>query len=210
MRLKGYRLKSILQHLTDLWYSWYSIAIAAIIATTLAFGQYKYGLEFWKAKYYSDMLTAIITFLSIIIGIFGILMPSVITAKEDRKGMVNYFFENADGEFFAKCIKRIISSGILSVIFICLLYLQDIIDGKIYIWIFRVSIFLILYFCFGSYRFIGIMLRLLIGGKNKEDIEKGVKKYKHKIDESERKRINEQLMNKNNNIDINKINRSEE
>ena len=54
------------------------------------------------------------------------------------------------------------------------------------------------------------MLRLLIGGKNKEDIEKGVKKYKHKIDESERKRINEQLMNKNNNIDINKINRSEE
>lgn len=197
IRLKKGKVKSILECLGYLWYSWYSVILAALITGFLVFEQSKYDLKFWKATYYSDMLTAIITFLSIIIGILGILIPSIISAREDKDSMASYFFQNADGRFFAKCITRIISSGILSVICICLLYLQDVMEEKIYIWIFRISIFLLLYFCFGSYRFIGIMLSLLVEGKNRRDSGKVIKKYKNRIDETERDIINKKLKKRN-------------
>lgn len=200
MWLKKEKLKIVLEQLGYLWYSWYGVILAAVITSILGYEQHKYNLSFWTAKYFSDMLTALITFLSIVIGIFGILIPSMISAREDKEGITNYFFENVDGRFWAKCIRRIISSGILAIICICFLYLQDIIIEKVYIWIFRMSIFFILYFCFGSYRFIGIMLNLLIG-KNKKTIEKRTKKYKNKTNDIEQKKINERLINRNNNME---------
>lgn len=199
--MKKIKLKSILENLSYMFHSWYGIIISIFVTGILAFEQRKYNLVFWEAEYYSDMLTAVITFLSIIIGIFGILIPAIISAREDKASKTNYFFENADVEFFSKCIKKIFCSGILSVICICLLYLQDIIDEKFYIWIFRVSIFLILYFCFGSYRFIGIMLSLLIGGKKEKEPKKTVKLYKNKTSDKDRSIINENLMNRNNSIE---------
>ncbi len=202
--MKKDKLKRILEYLEYLWYSWYGIILSSLLSVFLAFEQHKHDLYFWKATYYSDMLTAIITFLSIIIGIFGILIPTVISAKEDDKSIANYFFQNADGVFFAKSIRKLISSGILSVICVCLLYLQDILNEKIYVWVFRISVFFTLYFCFGSYRFIGIMLGLLVGSESKKDAKKTVKKYKNRIDEAERNRINEKLKDKNNNIVANK------
>ena len=197
MRVKKDGLNGVLEYLKYLWYSWYSIIIAGLLTVFLVIEQHKYHLNFWEATYYSDMLTAIITFLSIIIGIYGILIPAVISAKEGKESIVSYFFQNADGKFFAECIRKIISSGILSVIGICLLYMHDVLSEKIYIWIFRISIFLILYVCLGSYRFIGIMLGLLVGRKSKKDMNKGTKRYKFRIDEEERNRINEKLLKRN-------------
>ena len=59
---------------------------------------------------FTDMLTALITCMSIIISIFGFLIPSLISAKNDK--MVKYFIENANMEVFVGKIKSIIDLGL--------------------------------------------------------------------------------------------------
>ena len=155
--------------------------ILSIVFTLIAWILFKkYKIHFWEACYYNDMLTALITFVSIIISIFGILIPTVFTGNSE---IINYFKKNADISYFRKSIKTVIVSGFGSIGCICFMYLYD----KVPMDVFKIDcilgIFSLLVFVFGSYKYLSIMLRLLV-----EDKEKYTgKEYKKQSSERDKK-----------------------
>ena len=150
----------------------------------------KCKIHFWDAHYYNDMLTALITFVSSVISIFGILIPTVFTGNS---GMINYFKKNADISYFRKSIKTVIVSGFGSIGCICFMYLYD----KVPMNVFRVDcilgLFFLLVFMLGSYKYLSIMLRLLV-----EDKEQYTgKEYKKQSSERDRHELNDMLKKQN-------------
>lgn len=176
------------------WYSFYSLIISSILTGILFYITRKYNFYLWKSEFYSDMLTAVITFLSIIISVFGILIPSVMSAREEKKSVADYFFTNANVVYFVKCIKRTMLSGFVAILLVCVLYLYDMLPEKLYVGIWGITIFFVFYFCCSSYRFIGILLSLLYAGN--KSFDGAGKKYSHKVNEEEKRRIDEMLRNK--------------
>ena len=90
------------------WYSHYALIIPMTIISILLFAEVKQKiqiLQICKNSLFSDMLTALITCMSIIISIFGFLIPSLISAKNDT--MVKYFIENANMDVFVGKIKSV-------------------------------------------------------------------------------------------------------
>ena len=57
--------------------------LAIIIDAFIVGFFYKFKIRFWEDEYYNYMLSALITFVSIIISIFGIMIPTVFTGKSD-------------------------------------------------------------------------------------------------------------------------------
>lgn len=119
---------------------------------------------------FTDMLTALITCMSIIISIFGFLIPSLISAKNDA--MVKYFIENADMQVFVKKLKNIIILGLVGIFLTILLYLyksfyEIFVQILMLIWIGTVTSF-----ACNAYRFISIIIELLLTEKHKIDREK--------------------------------------
>lgn len=166
-------------------YQWIIPAIVTIIIAGIAM---KLDIYPWEGEAYTDMLTALITFQSIIISVFGVLIPILITSKKEGT-LAKYFFENADTGEFVKRIRRTIVSGILDILLLCALYSYDILPINIYIPIGITCLFVLLYFMCGSYRYINIMLRLLIGN---DKTYKG-KMMKSKIQEEQREEMNRRL-----------------
>lgn len=119
---------------------------------------------------FTDMLTALITCMSIIISIFGFLIPSLISAKNDA--MVKYFIENADMKVFVKKLKNIIILGLVGIFLTILLYLyksfyEIFVHVLMLIWIGIVTSF-----ACNAYRFISLIIELLLTEKHKIDSQK--------------------------------------
>ncbi len=136
---------------------------------------------------FSDMLTALITCMSIIISIFGFLIPSLISAKNDK--MVKYFIENADMNVFVKKIKSVIFSGLSGILLSVLLYL----NANFSVLFLQILLFLwigiIINFACNSYRFISIIISLLL--TEKEDSEE--KRCANKISEEDEEELNAKI-----------------
>lgn len=179
-------LKKIIEKLYDNWHFIISIVIDIVVIVIVKY----YKIQFWKANYYSDMLTAMITFVSIIISIFGVLMPTVFTGNNK---MADYFKRNADIAYFSKSVKYIVICGFGSIGCICLMYLYDVIPKSIFIGVCILGTFSLCAFLLGAYRYLGIMLRLLIEDK-KEYNGKG---YKKQSSEQERRKLNDTLKKQN-------------
>lgn len=171
-------------------YDNWHFAMAIVFDVVAAIFVKYYEIHFWEAKHYSDMLTAIITFVSIIMSVFGVLMPTVFTGNSE---MANYFKRNADIAYFAKSVKHIIICGFGSIACICGMYLSDEIPMNILKAFGLLGGFSLCSFSLGAYRYLGIMLRLLI--ENKEEY-KG-KTYKKRISEQDRKELNDILKKQN-------------
>lgn len=151
---------------------------------------YHYKIYVWNGKFYSDMLTALITALSIIISIFGILIPLLMTAKQEKE-LTKYFFENVDIKYFIRCIKQLFLSGFISIMFVCGMYAYDVIEMKVFIVVGVLSIVVILYFLCSAYRYISLMLRLLFDENEKHN--RNIKIYKNKMSNIERESLNRRL-----------------
>lgn len=182
----------------DYWHFYYCEVIPIIITVVIIAVERKCKIKFWNAQNFADMLTALITFLSIVLSIYSFLIPSFVSAKEDEK--VKNFLANADMELFIKNIKKIFIEGIITLVCVCSLFLYDIINTAIYVKIMYISVFFMAMFCCRSYRFIGIIIDLLIetkkGTPKSSDRVLGGKKYNNKVNEFEKERIDKKLLNK--------------
>lgn len=174
-----------------IWYSNYQWIIPMIVTVLIIGSAYALKVKPWSGEAYSDMLTALITVQSIIISVFGILIPSLVSIKGEN-GLVEYFYENADIENFVKRVKRTILSGILDIFLICMLYAYDVLPIKVYVSIGILCLFVLLYFLCGSYRYVSIMLKLLIV---KQNGHRG-KGFKKKLTDQERADLNKKLRDK--------------
>lgn len=171
-----------------IWYANYQWIIPMLFTILITVVAYVLGVKPWSGEAYSDMLTALITVQSIIISVFGILIPSLVSIK-DEKGGIKYFFENADVEEFVKRVKRTIISGVSDIFLICLLYAYDVLPIKVYVAVGVLCLYVLLYFLCGSYRYVSIMLKLLILKKN----EYKTKDFKRKLTDQERECLNKKL-----------------
>lgn len=187
------RTQTVAKAIKDVWILKYHVIIPIITTIVGIFLCWKYKIYLWNSEYYGEMLTAVITFLSIVISVFGVLIPTVFSSKSE---LVEYFIDNIDTSYFVSSIKNVIISGISEVIAICMLYAYDVIPRNIYVSICIVSLFLLVYFLCGSYKYICIMLRLVL--EEKKSVEG--KKYKKQVSDDERQKINEMLKNRNRNI----------
>lgn len=165
--------------------------LAIIIDAFIVGFFYKFKIRFWEAEYYNYMLSALITFVSIIISIFGIMIPTVFTGKSD---LIEYFKKNADISYFTKSIKNILVSGFGGIGCICFMFLQDKVQMIVFKIVSTLGLFFLLVFIFGSYKYLGIMLKLLVGDKKRDNR----KEYKNQKSEDEIKELNKRLKEQNN------------
>jgi hypothetical protein len=163
----------------DFWrsiYCWVIPTLVCIIYVAIyLLTQIKYNKWYtlFESANLNNSLEAIITFISIVITFFGVLLPVLISVK-DTSEMIKWFFEVADKEYFINSMKKVFLSGFATIFVSCLLFFYDVFAK----WFsFAVSIGLIwmlLYFIASSYRFISILLSLLF--KNKDTGYKKVRK----------------------------------
>lgn len=175
--------------LIQMWRNIYSVIIPfiIIIAILLIDKCTKFNLtDICRNGNFNDMLQSLITFLSIIIGIFGFLIPALVSVKNGQ--LVQYFFDRADVDNFVNQIKLLVFSGLLSILLSVILFMFQNINAVVLIIFLYVWIGIITYFVCGSYRFISIILKLLCGTKNG-----GGKNCGNIMNDDEVKKLNDKL-----------------
>ena len=83
--------------------------------------------------------------------------------------MVKYFIENADMEEFVKKVKSVIRSGMLGILLSIVLYMNENLFPHVRTFILYVWLGINVNFLCSSYRFIGIIISLLLN--EKKDID---------------------------------------
>lgn len=139
------------------------------------------------SKNFDKMLEALITFMSIILSVFGFLIPSFLSGKGDTKA-INYFLKYADMTLFAAKLKNIVAIGLIDIFITSLLLLTDIISNLAMNVAVLVWLWLLFNFMCNSYRFISIMINLLL--VEKEDyVQKAANEVSEEIKEEVHKKI---------------------
>ena len=172
------------------WYKKYGLIIPSVIVLVLMIlnvSQIFKIVLICQNPLFSDMLTALITCMSIIISIFGFLIPSLISAKNDK--MVKYFIENADMNVFVNKIRSLILSGLTGILLSVLLYLNASFNNFFLLLVLFLWIGVVLNFACNAYRFISIIIALLL--TEKRDL--GEKKCANEISKEKEEELNTKI-----------------
>lgn len=180
----------------DIAYWWkdvYQVVIPSIITILYLIYVFLVSSKKIQGKFINDsegfeeMLKTAVTFMSIVLSVFGFLIPSFITEKE-KNSLIKYFIKHADLKLFTVKLKNLVITGLMAVFFSCLLIVEDlfsniILNCIIFIWMWCVS-----YFLCSAYRFISIIINLIIGEKKQV-----VKKIGKQIPEDALKSLDESI-----------------
>ena len=155
------RKNEVFKKTLNSWRGIYCIGLP-IFSVVAYFICYKiWEIKIWESKNFPDTLTSMVTFVSIIISFFGVLLTILISAKE-KSELINYFLDTADKEVFASSIKRLILHGLLTVIISAILFMYDIMsECEIVIYV-CIGIFTLVRFTTLTYRFTNILLMLFL------------------------------------------------
>lgn len=164
----------VYKNILNIWRSLYCIVlpVAAVIVYLICY--MKWSIKIWDSENFSDTLTSMVTFVSIIISFFGVLLTLLISAKEKSK-LINFFLASADKEDFVSSIKKLIMHGLLTVIFTAILFLKDIMPEKFVLVFLCCGIFTLIKFTTLTYRFTNILLLLFIKDKDSFAKREGTK-----------------------------------
>lgn len=135
------------------------LPIAAVVIYFLCYKLWK--VKIWESNNFSDTLTSMVTFVSIIISFFGVLLTILISAKE-KSELINYFLDSADKETFSASIKKLILHGLLTVIVSAILFMYDIMCEYEIVICVCIGIFTLVRFTALTYRFTNILLMLFL------------------------------------------------
>ena len=166
----------------NIWRQVYCILFPIIAVIIYLCCYCRLGIKIWTSKNFSDTLTSMITFVSIIISFFGVLLTLLITAKENSK-LIKHFLDSADKEDFAASIRKLIMNGLLTVIFSAILYMNDIMVEKIIVIFMCCEIYVLIKFTALTYRFTNILLMLFIKDFNGNEGTKLPEDRKKALDE---------------------------
>ncbi len=119
-----------------------------------------------ESKYFGDMLETLVTFMSIILSVFGFLIPLFLSEK-GKSETVNYFIKYADMKLFAAKLKNIVANGLIEVFVTSILLLNDIISGILLNLVILIWLWGLFFFMCNSYRFISLMINMLLTEKTK-------------------------------------------
>jgi hypothetical protein len=107
------------------------------------------------------MLDAYVTFASIILGIFGFLFPVLINQK-GKETAFDYFRKNANMDLLKKEIEATVRDGLVSLVMTCTLYVRDIYETAVKNILITLWIAVALAFVIRSYRYIGIIIDIIL------------------------------------------------
>lgn len=135
------------------------------------------------SAHFESMLESLIVFMSIILSVFGFLIPSFLSSKGESKA-IKYFLKYADMKVFAAKLKNIVAIGLIETFFTCTLFLRDIFSDIIENIIVCIWLWLLFFFMCNSYRFISIMINLLLAEK-----EEFVQKAANEVTKEEKENL---------------------
>lgn len=177
----------VYKKLLNKWRNLYSIIIPMLSVFVYILCYHILEVKIWKSEYFSDTLTSVVTFVSIIISFFGVLLTLLISAKEKSK-LIEYFLNSADKNLFVASLKQLIMNGLLTVIITAILFLKDIISEKIILFLVCFCIFSLIRFTTLTYRFTNILLMLFIKDKDSFSEKEGIK-----LSEIEKKEMDDRI-----------------
>lgn len=162
MRIKSIDMGRKAEFFIDVWRNLYCFIIPILISAFYLFVLLKWDVRIWESKNFTDTLSSVITFVSIIISFFGVLLTLLISVKEKSK-MIQEFLKSADKSAFISSIKNLIMCGLLTVLLSACLFLKDIIAENIIVVLVISGMFFLVRFTALTYRFTNILLMLFIG-----------------------------------------------
>lgn len=154
----------------DIWRGCYSLVIPTGACFLYMIVYYLTQTKILNFKYITDsqnfsaMLESTINFVSIIIGIFGFLLPILITSKNEF-ALIKYFTSNIDKKAFSFNLRMIIVSGLSTIFVSCMLFFFDIFSEWFKQIMILLWIWMLFYFMLSSYRFVSIFIRLFLEEK---------------------------------------------
>lgn len=161
------------------------VLTTAYIAYLVAIYCYKQELPLiQESRNFNNMLEALVTFMSIILSVFGFLIPSFLSSKGES-GAIKYFLSYADMKVFSAKLKNVVAIGLMDMFFTCVLFLKDIFPHTILNVIVCIWLWLLIFFMCNSYRFLSIMINLLMAEK-----EEFVQKAANNVTEEEMEQLN--------------------
>ncbi len=171
----------------ELWRKIYCLVIPVIVTVLYTKACLKYGFKIYESENFTEALTALITFVSIIISFFGILLTMLIEIKETSE-LVKFFLRSIEKKDFVSAIKRLVMWGLFTVIMAIILFMIDILPEKIIIPITVITVYSLIRFTMLTYRFTNILLSLFINDK------KSFRKAEsNKLPDANRKKLDEAL-----------------
>ena len=149
---------------------------------------YKKGIAldlYNKTEGFQDLCNSMVNFLTIILGIYGVIIPIVIGKMDEEYS--KRFWSLINKNQFEKDIKKIILLGLFSILLCAVLMLNDVLPIIINNIFITIVIWTFLYFIVSSYRFISIFLKLIIGNsrtpRQKHKLTKEQEETKSKIED---------------------------
>ena len=173
----------------DGWRNVYCLVIPVVATVAFFLSYYLADIKVWESEHFSDTLSSIITFVSIIISFFGVLLTLLITAKEQSE-LIQFFLDSADKDAFVASIKRLIMFGLLTVIVAACSFLWDIMPDKIIVFTLCLVVFSLIKFTTLTYRFTNILLLLFIRDKKEFKKKEGTK-----LDLAKKQEMDERIRN---------------
>lgn len=123
-----------------------------------------------ESCYFINALEVVVTFVSIILSVFGVLLPAFLGEKGKSKTM-EYFFKYVDRREFSKCLKNVVANGLMVVFITCILFLKDIFYQWFCNLVILIWVWLLISFMCSSYRYISIIISLLIVEKEEFELK---------------------------------------
>lgn len=171
----------------EIWRKVYCLVIPIIAIILYTKVCLKYGFKIYDSENFTEALTALITFVSIIISFFGVLLTMLISIKETSE-LVKFFLKSIEKKDFVSAIKRLVMWGLFTVIMAITLFMTDIMPEKIIIPITVITIYSLIRFTMLTYRFTNILLSLFINDKTNFR-----KAESNKLPDANRKKLDETL-----------------
>lgn len=119
---------------------------------------------------FAELCKSISGFTSIVIGIYGFFVPIILGKQDDE--FVKRFWNLIDKKIFISDIKKLVFSGISTILICSFLLVEDVLPEGIVIGSVCLLLWMVLFFSCSTYRFIGIFIGLIVGNWNKVDDEK--------------------------------------
>lgn len=159
-----------MKRIKEKWYNLYAYLIPTffcLIYVVVFIVKSKTGEAFdWysNSKGFSELCQAIASFSSIILGIYGVFVPVVVGKMEEDYS--KRFWSLIDKDLFVKDVKKIIVSGLLTILISSILLINDVMTDIVVNVLISIVIWTLLFFSFNTYRFIGIFSKLIVGKSN--------------------------------------------
>lgn len=140
--------------------------ISSLFLIILYYGISKiYNINIFSSRNLIALLSAFISGVSILIGVYGVLLTNFITFKKSSNA-IDFFLKLADKNTLKKNMLRCVRNGIIDILLSLVLILNDVMSKNFFNILIYFWMYITLNFFMEIYNFIKILLKLILDDKN--------------------------------------------